>query len=435
MNAQTNVVNATDVAIPTDQRISNEVWRVFVFVFLGWALVNFSNVYTLASPFMIEELHFEIGMIGIIASVYSAGGFISSLWLPLLADKKGRRLGMSLSILAAALFNGGLGLINSIFQVFGLRFIAAHGQTCQWGIGASYLSEMVPAKNRGAFLGAMQSGTPVGTFLCSGVFALVSSWGWGWREFCYVGLFGLILIPFVMGMLKESPQWIKYREDVQKGLIDPTQKKISLSELFKVKYRKNTLIAMSLHIVGAFWAWGNMTWFLVAMRTDFHFDAVTCGKMNMLLWGTAIIGYPIMGKISDIIGRKKGMLLASSLTVISCISLYIASKGNAAAASQGSMLLYIATIMLGFGMGQHSILIAYSSEIFPSHIRAVGTSVSIGAGRASAVFTMLLLGYIAQNSSATTAELVAAFGGWLMVPIVWIFGKETARKNLDDIID
>jgi hypothetical protein len=48
---------------------------------------------------------------------------------------------------------------------------------------------------------------------------------------------------------------------------------------------------------------------------------------------------------------------------------------------------------------------------------------------------MLLLGYIAQNSSATTAELVAAFGGWLMVPIVWIFGKETARKNLDDIID
>lgn len=428
------MIESVKTEIP-EQRSKNSVWLVFTFVFLGWTLVNFSNVFSMSAPFMIEELHFQLGMIGVIASVYSLGGFVSSLWLPLLADKKGRRLGMSLSILAAAIFNGSLGMISNIYQVFVLRFIAAHGQTCQWGIGASYLSEVVPAKNRGAFLGAMQSGTPVGTFLLSGVFALVSGWGWGWRSFTNVGYIGLILIIPIMLFLKESPQWCQYREDVAKGVIDPNQKKVSLSELFKAKYRRNSLVAMSLHVVGAFWAWGNMTWFLVAMRTDFHMNAVNMGKMNMLLWGVAILGYPLCGKISDIIGRKKGMLFASSLVVISCIMLYIASKGAAAAAGQGSMLLYVATMMLGIGMGQHSVLIAYSSEIFPSHIRATGTSLSIGIGRASAVLTMLLLGLIAQNTSAITAELVSAFGGWLMVPIVFIFGKETARKNLEDIID
>lgn len=418
----------------TSEPSKKSIWAVFIFVFLGWTLVNFSNVYSMASPFMIEELNFDLKMVGVVASVYSAGGFISSLWLPVLADRKGRRIGMSLAIIAATLFNGSLGFISSIMGVFVLRFIAAHGQTCQWGIGSAYLSEMVPTKSRGAFLGAMQSGTPVGTFLISGVFALVSGWGWGWRDFTKVGYIGMLLIIPIMLFLKESPQWIKTKNEMAKADKTVPGKKISISELFKPKYKKNTIIAMCLHTAGAFWAWGNMTWFLVSMRTDFHMSAVNMGKMNMLLWGTAIIGYPLCGKIADKIGRKKGMLATASLVVIGCILIYIASKSPAALTGEGSPLLYLAAVIVGIGMGQHSVLIAYTNEIFPSYIRATGTSFAIGIGRLSAVFTMLLLGLLAFRTSAATAELIAAFGGWLMVPLVYL-GQETAQRELTDIID
>lgn len=405
----------------------------FIIVMLGWCFVSFSNTFTLALSGMMEEMHYSPADIGMVVSVYSFGGFFSALWLPLLADRKGRKLGMAISVGMAAIFNSLIGFTYSIAALLPLRFLSAHGQTCQWGIGASHLSEVVPAKTRGTYLGLMQMGTPLGTFLCSATFTLMMSLQYSWRSFSMTSAIALLVCIPIIFVLTESKQWRQAhakKSAPATGLTSENEKKISIAELFRPKYRKNTIIAMTLHSIGAFWAWGNMTWFLVCMSKDFHMDAVTRGKMNMLLWGIAIIGYPLAGRVGDLIGRRRAMLLFSLLVLTGASIMYVASQMG----TPDITLLCVATAIIGIGVGVHSILIAYSSEIFPSHVRATGTSIAIGVGRLSAVFTMMALGLVADRFSPTTAELVAAIGCFMMVPIIYIFGVETARKELSDIV-
>ncbi|MBB4301893.1 MFS family permease [Rhodobium orientis] len=414
------------------------VYKTFIVVFLGWTFVGFSNTFNLALSGMMEEMNYSSTSIGLVVSVYSFGGFISALWLPLLADRKGRRLGMCLSIAFATIFNSMIGFTTSIIQLLPLRFISAHGQTCQWGIGSSHLSEVVPARDRGAFLGLMQMGTPVGYFLCSAMFTVMMTMGFSWRTFSQMGIIGIVICIPVIFWLRESDLWLrdhgkKVPNTGGAAEVPPVtrEKKITTWELFRPQYRKSTFVGMALHSIGAFWAWGNTTWFLVCAAQDFGMDAVARGKLNMLMWGVAIIGYPLAGKIGDMIGRRRGMLLFTVIILIGTLMMFVSSRS----ATPDVTLLYIATPIIGIGLGVHSILIAYSSEIFPSHVRATGNSLSIGVGRLSAVFSMMALGVIADVTTPTTAELVCAIGGFLMVPIVYIWGVETARKELTEIAD
>ena len=413
------------------------VYKTFFVVFLGWTFVGFSNTFNLALSGMMEEMKYSSTSIGLVVSIYSLGGFISALWLPLLADKKGRRLGMCLSVAFATIFNSLIGFTTSIAQLLPLRFLSAHGQTCQWGIGASHLSEVVPAKDRGAFLGLMQMGTPFGYFMCSAMFTVMMTMGFSWRSFSQMGIIGIIICIPIIVWLRESDLWLRDHGKTIAGtpaaaaVDEMPKKKISTWELFRPEYRRNTILAMVLHSIGAFWAWGNTTWFLVCAAKDFNMDAVARGKLNMLMWGVAIIGYPLAGKIGDMIGRRRGMLLFTLIILVGASMMFVSSRS----ATPDVNLLYIATVIIGIGLGVHSILIAYSSEIFPSHVRATGNSLSIGVGRLSAVFSMMALGVVADMFTPTTAELVCAIGGFLMVPIVYIWGVETARRELTEITD
>ncbi|MCW2306333.1 MFS transporter [Rhodobium gokarnense] len=409
----------------------------FVIVTLGWCLVNFSNTFQLAVPGMMEEMQYTSTQIGLVASVFSFGGFFSALWLPLVADRHGRKIGMALSVAMAVVFNSMIGLTHSIVALLPLRFLSSHGQTCQWGIGASHLSEIAPARMRGTLLGLMQAGTPLGFFMCAALFTTMMSMGFTWRAFSMTAIVAVLIIIPILFVLQESQQWKAARAEVERlkalgkeTVEDPNQKKVNIRELFKPAYRKNTFIAMTLHSLGAFWAWGNVTWFLVALSQDFGMDAVTRGRMSMLMWGIAVFSYALAGRVGDLIGRRAAMLVFSLLIMCGASTMYFSNSMEV----PNVQLLYVATALIGTGVGLHSILIAYSSEIFPTHVRATGTSIAIGIGRLTAVFSMMGLGIVAQQFSPTTAELTAAIGALLMVPTIYIFGMETARKELTEIV-
>ena len=126
--AQAVVSDAT--ATPKKPTINMRfVYKTFIVVFLGWTFVGFSNTFNLALSGMMEEMSYSSTSIGLVVSVYSLGGFISSLWLPLVADRKGRRVGMCISVAFATIFNSLIGFTSSIAQMLPLRFISAHGQT------------------------------------------------------------------------------------------------------------------------------------------------------------------------------------------------------------------------------------------------------------------------------------------------------------------
>ncbi|MDJ0931705.1 MAG: MFS transporter [Breoghania sp.] len=298
------------------------------------------------------------------------------------------------------------------------------------------MSEITPAQTSGTLLGLMQAGTPLGFFMCSAPFTLMMSMNYSWRTFSMTAIVAVVIIIPVLFVLQESKQWKAARAEVERvkalgkqHVADPNGKKVNIRELFKPAYRKNTFIAMTLHSLGAFWAWGNLTWFFVALSQDFGMDAVTRGRMSMLMWGIAVFSYTLAGRVGDIIGRHLALLMFALLVMGGASTMYFSTSMEV----PNVHLLYVATALIGVGL--HSILITYSSEIFPTHVRATGTSIAIGIGRLTAVFSMMGLCIVAQQSGPTTAELTAAIGALLMVPTIFIFGTETARRKLTDIVN
>jgi MFS family permease len=95
--------------------------------------------------------------------------------------------------------------------------------------------------------------------------------------------------------------------------------------------------------------------------------------------------------------------------------------------------MWLLACSAGWFMGAWTVLITYSTEIFPTRIRSIGAGFAVGVGRIGAVIAPGLMGAIAQHYTVSVGLLLAACMGSLMIPAI-LFGPETAMKRLEDIV-
>lgn len=416
-----------------DNKMTPLAWKVLLFVFLGWVIdAADGTIYSLTLTSIRNEFNLSLTQMGMIASAFLGGTVIGSFLIPMLAEKKGRKIGMILSISLYSLFTGVVGIArNAITVAFG-RFFTGWGTGAEWPIGAAYLTEMVPTKKRAWAMGIMQAGYPIGYFLAAGIFAIFMAQNWGWRG-CYLVLVtpAIMCIP-LRATLKESSTWLKNQEELNKGLItgERDQKKANLRELFKSKYRKFTILATALHVFGAVFSWGLVVWVPSAVMLDFHVDKVRTAQFVMFSWGVATFGYLAAGPLADRYGRKRILTLYTTIGLIAVLALnYLRTLPTVS-----HVYLYVLGAFIGTAVGANVIYITYTSEIYPSHVRTLGLGFSVSTGKVAAVFTPTVMGMIAQRSSVTFALLFSAVIGMLMVPLIYS-GPETAQKKLEDIVN
>ena len=425
-------------AVDADERISSMGRRVLIFVFLAWVIdAADSTIYSLTLPQIREEFGLSFTQMGLIASVFIGGSVLGAFVIPLLAERKGRRIGMATCIGIFSVFTGIVGMGHNAIVVAIGRFCTGMGTGAEWPIGAAYLSEMVPPKKRGFAMGIMQAGYPVGYFLAGGIFALFSSFGWGWRA-CYVVLVipALMCIP-VIRYLKESPIWLANRAtraanalaDRNAAHTDKPARKSQFRQLFAPQYRRFTIIATALHVFGAIFSYGLVVWVPSAIMIDFHIDKIHAAQFVMMAWGVGAFGYFLAGPMADRFGRKITLALYTALGLIAVLYLnYLHQLGGATLGS-----LYVPGVLIGISLGVAAVYITYTSEIYPSHLRTIGLGFSVGVGKVTALLVPTVMGAFAQHFSVTTALLLSTVVGVLMIPVVYC-GPETARRKLEDIV-
>lgn len=409
------------------QEMTPHSWKVLWFVFFAWVFdAADGTIYALTLPMIREEFGLSLSQMGMIGSIFLGGAVIGSIILPYLADRKGRRWGMAGCICLYSIFSGFTGVAQNFYHLALARFFTGTGTGGEWPVGAAYLSEVVPAKKRGFAMGLMQSGYPIGYFLAAAIFAGFVALNLGWR-----GCYFILLIPagmcfWVLTTLKESERWLKGREEAK---LDSNKANVNFRELFRPEYRKFTIIGTLLHVFGGFYSWGLVLWFPSILMLDFKLDQLTTSYITMFMWGIATIGYVVAGPLSDKIGRKRTLTIfvTSSLICVSFINYLKTIPGVPLSA------IYVIAALIGCGMGAHTVLISYSSEIFPSHVRSLGLGFAVAVGKGTAMLAPFMLGIIAQKYSVSAGVLVAVCIGWLMVPTIFT-GPETAQKRLEDII-
>jgi MFS family permease len=416
----------------SESKMSKYAWKVMLFVLFAWVFDAADGViYALTLPLIRDEFGLSLSQMGMIGSVFLFGAVAGSIIIPLIADRKGRRVGMVTCISLYSLFSGLTGLAQNFIHVIVARFFTGCGTGGEWPVGAAYLTEVVPANKRGFAMGCMQAGYPIGYFIAGAIFAVAISWNLGWRSCYYVLLIPAIFCVFVLSHLKESDRWLQAKAERIKaqeaGNIE--EKKISYRELLKSEYRKPTIIATILHICGGFYSWGLVMWFPTILMLDFHIDKMTTASIIMFMWAIATFGYIFAGPISDRIGRRSTMAIFVTISLLSVIYLnYLKTQAFVPLST-----MYIIAVLIGLGMGAHTILISYSTEIFPSYVRSVGVGFAIAVGKAAGMAAPALMGAVADKYSVAFGLLIAVIVGFGMVPAMF-FGPETAGKSLEEIV-
>lgn len=302
-----------------------------------------------------------------------------------------------------------------------------------FGLGGEYAGaalmtiEHAPEGKKGFWGSIIQSAASGGILLATGVFALVSSFGeeflltWGWRIPFLVSIGLLVVGLFIRLSISESPEFAKARELQAQRQEQP---KIPLFEVFR-KYPKNLALAfgarlgetVSSNIVNAFGIYYVSTHVGLSSQV---------GLYGMLVASAiGLVAVPLIGALSDRIGRKKVYLFGAFAGVVLAFPMFLLfNTGQVWAAFLAFSLVYVLVPTVMF-----SVQSVFFSELFGTDVRYTGLSL---ATQISAIVG----GYV--PTAATALLLVLGGDPWLvatafvvtcLITALCVFFASDVRKN------
>ena len=353
-----------------------------------------------------------------------------------IGDRIGRKktLVITLSLMGVATF--GMGLLPT-YQAVGiwapillitLRLVQGLGIGGEWGGALLLAVEYAPAEKRGLFGAIPQMGVTIGMLLGTVALSIMTLlpenafMTWGWR---IPFIFSALLVFFGLWIRKgidETPSFKKVKES---GEVP----KLPIVETLK-NYWREVLIAVGAKVVetAPFYIFSTFVVSYATANLGFSRTATLTAVMIATIITTILI--PIMGMLSDTIGRKK-------LFIGGTIGMALFAFPYFWLLQQKSVLLLIVATVIGLGViwaPITAVLGTMFSEIFDARIRYTGITLGyqIGAalagGTAPLVATALLNRF---NNSYVPVAIYIIFASVLSLAAIWAV-KDRSNQKLDE---
>jgi SHS family lactate transporter-like MFS transporter len=273
----------------------------------GWALDAFDYfllVFVLKD--IAKEFHADIAAVNWALFLTLAARPVGALVFGRLSDRYGRRpmlmavVGLYSVLAIASAFSPTLLVLLVLRSLFGFAMGGV------WGIGASLALETVPAKSRGLISGILQEGYPMGYLLAAIANLFLPTIGW--RAMLALGVLPALLIFYIQRSVEESPAW-KTAAVAQAAAPRP-------NFLQAMKGRWGLLAyAVVLMTCFNFFSHGTQDLYPQFLQVQHKYQAATVTVLTICLNVGAILGGFIFGPLSERIGRRRTIVLASLLSL------------------------------------------------------------------------------------------------------------------------
>ena len=396
-----------------------------------------------ASPGIAAAWGIDRGALGIVLSMELIGMAIGSIFLGRVADKIGRRpmlLGC-LVVMALGMFLATTS--NNAVQLSIWRVLTGLGIGGMLACTNAVTAEFASTKRRHLCISLMVIGYPLGGVF-GGMIASDLLATYDWQAVFYFGaIVTALMIPLVYFLVPESVQWLASKqpegalERINQGMKRMGHMVVSaLPDITKEDSQKvvasifsPAIIGITLMITAAYFFHITTFYFILKWTpkivADMGFTPSLAG--DVLVWANVggALGGAVVGFLTIKFDLKK-----ITIVILLLSALGVALFGRTPAdLDRMSMLAAIAGF---FGNAGVTGLYALLAAAFPASLRATGTGFVIGMGRAGAVLSPILAGFLLESGAGLPAVGIVMGSGSLIAAVVLIFLKLQGSNNAQE---
>jgi putative MFS transporter len=387
-----------------------------------------------------------MGQNALFVSATFVGMMVGSFLTGFLGDRYGRRFTYQANLLVFGLASLAAAFAPNMEVLIALRFVIGIGLGAENVVGYSTLTEFVPARSRGRWLGLMAVFVVTGLPVASLVGWLVIP-AFGWRAMFIIGGLGGLLVWYARKSLPESPRWlesvgrtreaeallarIERETEATTGPLPapaptpPAGPPVSLGALFTPPLLSRLLVGCLCLVVINTVLYGFVAW----LPTFFIKQGLSIAQSSgfALLMGLgAPVGSGIGALTADRWGRKPTIIGASLLAAALAV-VYPAVSDPVLLTLVGFALtipIYVLVALL-FGI--------YIPELFPTEVRLRASGLCNTLGRGATVVTPFLVVWLFDAHGV--AGVLDLMIGLLLVQslVVLVFGIESRNRRLETL--
>jgi len=351
------------------------------------------------------------------------------------------------------------------FEVFLLfRFLTAIGVGGEYSAITSAIGEYVPARYRGRATVVTMNFFSVGAVFASlvalfalgplSVFFTTQLGIAGWRGALLIGAAAALYGLWARRVIPESARWLLSqnrtaeadavitsvtgiaRDGAVRGLTVPARRSLraQLGELWSPALRRRTTFACTVDFAASLAYYGIITMLSAFILVAGVVEIDSAQVPYVLLIGNvlgALLGGYLLALAVDRYGRKVCLIAAFVISIIGTVGLGLAGTA-------GSLPLTVIGFTVALGGATTAWISVYTvvSEIYPTHLRATGVGLMVGAGRIGGLIGVLAPALLVGSFGLLTAVLatVAIFSSGLLTALWWYRnGPEAAGRTLEEL--
>ena len=337
-------------ALDSLRSLSPQQRNTVIAAYLGWTLDAFDFfILVFVLKHIADEFHTDVPAVSVAIFLTLAMRAVGALIFGLAADRYGRRITLMVNVLLYSIFEFLTGFSTGLTMFLILRALFGIAMGGEWGVGASLTMETVPEDSRGIVSGILQAGYPSGYLLASIVFFLLFPII-GWRGMFMVGAVPALLVLYIRRSVQESPSFLARQAKPQRPFLTVLRENIPLF-----------LWAVLLMTAFNFFSHGTQDLYPTFLEAQRQYDSYTVGAIAIVYNIGAMIGGLFFGALSQRIGRRRAIVIASVLAIpVAPLWVY----------AHGPVLLAVgAFLMQFFVQGAWGIVPVHLNELSPDEVR------------------------------------------------------------------
>jgi SHS family lactate transporter-like MFS transporter len=406
-----------DTAPPHAGELDIPGWRFAVASgILGWVLDAFDFfVVIFLLDTLADHLHVQKKAIVWTITITLAMRPVGALLFGSLADRYGRKKPLMACVIYFSLVTILSGFSPNYIFFAAMRALYGIGMGGYWGIGASFAMENAPRKRRGFLSGMMQGGYPFGYLLAAVAMQTIKP-HLGWHAMFVVGSLLAAVIVVLTSLAPESEAWKLHRM----GSIAKIFKTL-LRHMGSFSYLLLVMVFMSCLSHGTQDLYPDFLKNLPAIQRATVLGMQPLFGIPILYNIGAIIGAVAFGHISERYGRRRAIIAALGLSLLSIPAWAFGST---------VLVLVLGSYVMQTGVqGAFGVIPAHLNELSPDAVRSLfpGFVYQLGVLIASPAVSVeyLLRDHFGYPWALTVFELAVI----ISLVFIFAFGPEKRGRS------